>query len=114
MDQKPMMQDPNMVTAQPMMQQQNPNMYVQQPLLVQPMSAAPIMWGPLPQEAKCCHCGHVGMTNVDKTLTGMGWLIVFILYACGLWLCCWIPCIIDDLKCICHKCSSCDKVLGIR
>ena len=98
------------------MEQSNPNMYMQQqqPMIVQPTISAPILWGPMPQEAKCCHCGHTGVTTIEKVLSMMGWAIVWVMFFCACPYCCWIPCCIDDLKVTIHKCTSCDKVVGIR
>ena len=98
-----------------MEQTPNPNMYMQQqqPMMVQPMISAPIVWGPQPQEAKCCHCGHIGVTTIEKVLSQMGWLIVWILFFCC-WICCWVPCCVDDLKVTIHRCTSCNMVIGVR
>ena len=107
--QQPMMQQP-MYQQQPMGGPQV--VYAQQPgmvVMMQDTKGYPPIWPTIPVGVTCHHCQHNGLTVVDRSMTGMGWLVCLLLWFIG---CCCIACCIPSCNTYVHSCHHCKRPLG--
>mmetsp|Transcript_16827 Transcript_16827/g.11957 ORF Transcript_16827/g.11957 Transcript_16827/m.11957 type:complete len:85 (-) Transcript_16827:153-407(-) len=65
------------------------------------------------QMASCFKCGKHAQTRVTQQLSDLGWIFVCIL-CCLTGICCFIPCLIDDLYDTTHYCGECDQLLAVK
>merc|ERR1711962_1246345 len=75
------------------------------------VNAAPT-FGQSPVNITCGSCHSNVVTSLEYTLGLLVWAAVGVLFIFGFFLCCWIPCVIDGLKDVTHKCPNCNAVLG--
>jgi len=97
----------NMQAPPPPQQQQQPG---QQTVIVQYMN--PPNFGHSPVNMTCPHCQSQIRTTTDSEPGPMAWVLAGILCVVGLWACACIPCCIDSLNSVTHKCPQCKNFLG--
>merc|ERR1719370_272827 len=68
--------------------------------------------GPNPIDMVCPHCQSQIRTATDSEPGPLAWIFAGVLCVVGLWPCACIPCCIDSLNAVTHKCPSCKKFLG--
>lgn len=69
-------------------------------------------YGPNPIDMVCPHCQSQIRTATDSEPGPLAWILAGVLCVVGLWPCACIPCCIDSLNAVTHKCPSCKKFLG--
>jgi len=72
---------------------------------------APV-FGHRPVTMVCPHCQQNITTSTDSEPSAMAYVISAVLCIVGLWPCACVPCCIDSLQTVRHKCPSCRKYLG--
>jgi len=65
-----------------------------------------------PIDMVCPHCQHNITTATDSEPSAMAWVIAGVLCALQFYCCMCIPCCIDSLQTVTHKCPNCKKFLG--
>lgn len=80
----------------------------QQVVIVQ----GPINYGKNPMTMTCPHCQSSIQTAIKSEPGVLAWIIGGVLCFVGLWCCACIPCCIDDLNTVEHKCPNCNAFLG--
>jgi len=101
--QGPPMQAPGYVQGAAPMQQP-----AQQIVIVQ----GNINYGKHPMTMTCPHCQSQIQTSIRSEPGPMAWIIGGVLCFFGFWCCACIPCCIDDLNQVEHKCPNCNAFLG--
>jgi len=96
--------DPTQNNMQGQPQQQQPTVIVQ-------YVNAP-NFGPRPVNMTCPHCQAQIRTQTDSEPGPMAWILAGVLCIVGLWPCACIPCCIDSLNSVTHKCPQCKNFLG--
>lgn len=81
-----------------------------QPVIVQYVNAP--NFGPHPVQMVCPHCQCQVQTSTDSEPGPMAWILAGVLCIVGLWPCACIPCCIDSLNSVTHKCPNCKNFLG--
>jgi len=81
---------------------------VQQIVVVQ----GPINYGKHPMSMTCPHCQAQVQTSIRSEPGPLAWIIGGVLCFVGFWCCACIPCCIDDLNTVEHKCPNCNAFLG--
>jgi len=69
-------------------------------------------FGHNPVNMVCPHCQAQIRTSTDSEPGPMAWILAGVLCVVGLWLCACIPCCIDSLNSVTHKCPNCKNFLG--
>jgi len=69
-------------------------------------------YGFRPIDMVCPHCQHNITTATDSEPSAMAWIIGGVLCALQFYCCMCIPCCIDSLQTVTHKCPNCKKFLG--
>lgn len=83
----------------------------QQPtVIVQYMN--PPNFGSSPVNMTCPHCQSQIRTSTDSEPGPLAWILAGVLCVVGLWPCACIPCCIDSLNSVTHKCPNCKNFLG--
>lgn len=73
---------------------------------------APPTFPPDPVQVTCINCQAV-VTTVTEPISGLlMWMVVGGICIIGCCLCMWIPCCIDSLRDVQHKCPRCNNVIG--
>jgi lipopolysaccharide-induced tumor necrosis factor-alpha factor len=70
------------------------------------------VFGFRPIDMVCPHCQHNITTATDGEPSAMAWIIGGVLCALQFYCCMCIPCCIDSLQTVTHKCPNCNKFLG--
>lgn len=83
----------------------------QQPQRVVVVVNAP-NFGPNSIEMMCPHCQSQVRTSTDSEPGALAWILAGILCVVGLWPCACVPCCIDSLNSVTHKCPNCRQFLG--
>jgi len=83
----------------------------QQPQRVVVVVNAP-NFGPNSIEMVCPHCQSQVRTATDSEPGALAWILAGILCVVGLWPCACVPCCIDSLNSVTHKCPNCRQFLG--
>jgi len=80
----------------------------------QPQQAVIVQYvqlGPRPTQTVCPHCNCQILTRTESEPSATAWVLGFVLC-----LLCWplscVPCCIDSLQDVTHKCPNCKRVLG--
>ncbi len=81
------------------------------PRVVVQYVAAP-NFGHRPVQMICPHCQCEVTTSTDSEPGPMAWVLSAILCIVGFGLCACIPCCIDSLNVVTHKCPNCNNFLG--
>jgi len=81
-----------------------------QTVIVQYMN--PPNFGHNPVNMTCPHCQSQIRTSTDSEPGAMAWILAGVLCVVGLWPCACIPCCIDSLNSVTHKCPNCKNFLG--
>jgi len=81
-----------------------------QTVIVQYMN--PPNFGHSPVNMVCPHCQAQIRTSTDSEPGPMAWILAGVLCVVGLWPCACIPCCIDSLNSVTHKCPNCKNFLG--
>merc|ERR1712110_425763 len=68
-------------------------------------------FGHNPVNMVCPHCQAQIRTSTDSEPGPMAWILAGVLCVVGLWLCACIPCCIDSLNSVTHKCPNCKNFL---
>lgn len=84
----------------------------QQPQTVIVQYMNPPNFGHNPVNMTCPHCQSQIRTSTDSEPGPMAWILAGILCVVGLWPCACIPCCIDSLNSVTHKCPNCKNFLG--
>jgi len=71
-----------------------------------------INYGKHPMTMTCPHCQSQIQTSIRSEPGPMAWIVGGILCFFGFWCCACIPCCIDDLNQVEHKCPNCNAFLG--
>jgi len=70
-----------------------------------------VQFGPRPMNLICPHCQAQIQTQTDSEPSATAWILGFVIC-----LICWplscVPCCIDSLQDVTHKCPNCKKVVG--
>lgn len=82
----------------------------QQTVIVQYMNTP--NFGPNPVNMTCPQCQSQIRTQTDSEPGPMAWILAGVLCVVGLWACACIPCCIDSLNSVTHKCPQCKTFLG--
>jgi len=69
-------------------------------------------FGPRPVDMMCPHCQCQIRTTTESEPGVMAWILAGVLCVVGLWPCACIPCCIDTLNSVTHKCPNCKHFLG--
>merc|ERR1712244_94700 len=72
----------------------------------------PPVYGPSPVTMTCPHCQSQIRTSTDSEPGPMAWILAGVLCVVGLWPCACIPCCIESLNTVTHKCPNCKAFLG--
>jgi len=83
----------------------------QQPQRVVVVVNAP-NFGPNSIETMCPHCQSQVRTSTESEPGALAWILAGILCVVGLWPCACVPCCIDSLNSVTHKCPNCRQFLG--
>jgi len=81
-----------------------------QTVIVQYMN--PPNFGHNPVNMTCPHCQSQVRTSTDSEPGALAWILAGVLCVVGLWPCACIPCCIDSLNSVTHKCPNCKNFLG--
>lgn len=87
-----------------------PGVPVQQIVQVQYVQAP--NFGYRPVNMTCPHCQNHVTTTTDSEPSAMAWIVGAVLCFVGLWCFSCIPCCIDSMQSVTHKCPSCKNFLG--
>ena len=68
--------------------------------------------GPNPVTMTCPHCQSQIRTSTGSDPGALAWILGGVLCVVGLWPCACIPCCIDSLNSVTHKCPKCKQFLG--
>lgn len=98
---------PQQQGAPPPMQQQG---QPQQTVIVQYMN--PPNFGASPVNMTCPNCQCQIRTSTDSEPGPLAYILAGVLCVVGLWPCACIPCCIDSLNSVTHKCPNCKNFLG--
>eukprot|EP00096_Caligus_rogercresseyi_P015442 TRINITY_DN787_c0_g1_i3.p1 TRINITY_DN787_c0_g1~~TRINITY_DN787_c0_g1_i3.p1 ORF type:complete len:167 (+),score=47.04 TRINITY_DN787_c0_g1_i3:71-571(+) len=82
----------------------------QQQIVVQYVNAP--NFGPRSVRMTCPQCQSQIETATSSEPGPMAWIIAGVLCIVGLWPCACVPCCIDQLNCVTHKCPQCQTFLG--
>jgi len=85
---------------------------VQQPPQQIVIVQGPIKYGKNPMTMTCPHCQCQIQTSIRSEPGPLAWIIGAVLCFTGFWCCACIPCCIDDLNQVEHKCPNCNAFLG--
>ncbi|TRY62909.1 hypothetical protein TCAL_08209 [Tigriopus californicus] len=80
------------------------------PVIVQYVNAP--NFGHRPVNMVCPHCQSQICTSTESEPGAMAWVLAGVLCVVGLWPCACIPCCIDSLNSVTHKCPNCRNFLG--
>jgi len=69
-------------------------------------------YGPRPVDMICPHCQAQIKTSTESEPGPMAWILAGVLCVVGLWVCACVPCCIDSLNTVTHKCPNCKHFLG--
>jgi lipopolysaccharide-induced tumor necrosis factor-alpha factor len=69
-------------------------------------------YGKSPMTMTCPHCSSQIQTSTKSEAGPLAWIIGGVLCFMGLWCCACIPCCIDDLNRVEHRCPNCNAFLG--
>lgn len=69
-------------------------------------------YGPHPVDMICPHCQCQIKTSTESEPGAMAWILAGVLCVVGLWPCACIPCCIESLNTVSHKCPNCKHFLG--
>eukprot|EP00095_Tigriopus_kingsejongensis_P004010 maker-scaffold874_size86240-snap-gene-0.15 protein:Tk04010 transcript:maker-scaffold874_size86240-snap-gene-0.15-mRNA-1 annotation:"litaf homolog" len=95
----------------PPQQQATPsNVPDSRPIIVQYVNAP--NFGSSPVNMVCPHCQCQIRTQTDSEPGALAWILSGVLCVVGLWPCACIPCCIDTLNSVTHKCPNCKNFLG--
>jgi lipopolysaccharide-induced tumor necrosis factor-alpha factor len=72
----------------------------------------PPNFGSNPVNMTCPHCQSSIRTDTDSEPGPLAWILAGVLCVVGLWPCACIPCCIDSLNSVTHKCPQCKNFLG--
>jgi len=72
----------------------------------------PPNYGPNPVDMVCPHCQCQIRTSTDSEPGPLAWIFAGILCVVGLWPCACVPCCIESLNSVTHKCPNCKAFLG--
>merc|ERR1711997_396079 len=89
-----------------------PGQYQQQPQRVVVVQLPSPNFGPNPIEMMCPHCQSQVRTSTESEPGALAWILAGILCVVGLWPCACVPCCIDSLNSVTHKCPNCRQFLG--
>jgi lipopolysaccharide-induced tumor necrosis factor-alpha factor len=81
-----------------------------QTVIVQYMN--PPNFGHNPVNMTCPNCQCQIRTSTDSEPGPMAWILAGVLCVVGLWPCACIPCCIDSLNSVTHRCPNCKHFLG--
>jgi len=95
--------------APPPQQQQQPGPGGQT-VIVQYMN--PPAFGHSPVNMVCPHCQAQIRTTTDSEPGPLAWILAGVMCVVGLWMCACIPCCMDSLNSVTHKCPNCKNFLG--
>lgn len=98
--------------AAPPPPQMEPQQAGQQTVIVQYMN--PPNFGPNPVNMTCPKCQSQIRTQTESEPGPLAWIIAGVLCVVGCWMCACIPCCIDSLNSVTHKCPlpQCKQFLG--
>uniref|UniRef100_A0A0K2UAJ7 LITAF domain-containing protein n=1 Tax=Lepeophtheirus salmonis TaxID=72036 RepID=A0A0K2UAJ7_LEPSM len=82
----------------------------QQQIVVQYVNAP--NFGPRSVRMTCPQCQSHVQTETSSEPGPMAWVIAGVLCIVGLWPCACVPCCIEQLNCVTHKCPQCQTFLG--
>eukprot|EP00088_Acartia_fossae_P041330 TRINITY_DN4323_c0_g2_i1.p1 TRINITY_DN4323_c0_g2~~TRINITY_DN4323_c0_g2_i1.p1 ORF type:complete len:192 (-),score=58.53 TRINITY_DN4323_c0_g2_i1:306-815(-) len=105
-------QNKGMPAAQQAQAQMPPPGQQQAPVVTQVQYLPQPNFGFRPINMVCPHCQHNITTSTDGEPSVMAWVIGGVLCALQFYCCMCIPCCIDSLQTVTHKCPNCDKFLG--
>jgi len=69
-------------------------------------------FGHRPVTMTCPHCQNHVTTSIESEPSAMAWIVGAVLCVMGLWCFSCIPCCIDSMQSVTHKCPSCKNFLG--
>jgi len=69
-------------------------------------------FGPYPVDMLCPHCQCQIKTTTESEPGPMAWILAGVLCVVGLWPCACVPCCIESLNTVSHKCPNCKHFLG--
>lgn len=69
-------------------------------------------FGHRPVNMVCPYCQQNITTATDSEPSAMAYVVSAVLCVFGFWVCACIPCCIDSLQQVTHKCPACKKTLG--
>nr|ACO14727.1 LITAF homolog [Caligus clemensi] len=69
-------------------------------------------FGPRSVRMTCPQCQSQIQTATSSEPGPMAWIIAGVLCIIGLWPCACVPCCIEQLNCVTHKCPQCQTFLG--
>lgn len=72
----------------------------------------PPNYGPNPVDMVCPHCQCQIRTTTESEPGPLAWIFAGVLCVVGLWPCACIPCCIESLNSVTHKCPNCKNFLG--
>jgi len=72
----------------------------------------PPNFGPNPVDMVCPHCQCQIRTTTESEPGPLAWIFAGVLCVVGLWPCACIPCCIESLNSVTHKCPNCKNFLG--
>ncbi|XP_070580671.1 cell death-inducing p53-target protein 1 homolog isoform X2 [Ptychodera flava] len=68
--------------------------------------------GPSPTSITCPQCQRHIITLVDSQPNYMAWILCFILFILGLWVCCLVPFCLDYFHDVTHRCPNCRYIIS--
>jgi len=69
-------------------------------------------FGHRPVTMTCPHCQNHVTTSIESEPSAMAWIVGAVLCVMGLWCFSCIPCCIDSMQSVTHKCPNCKNFLG--
>jgi len=72
----------------------------------------PPNFGTHPVDMVCPHCQCQIRTTTESEPGPMAWILAGVLCVVGLWPCACVPCCIESLNSVTHKCPNCKNFLG--
>jgi len=90
--------------------QMQPQQAGQQTVIVQYMN--PPNFGSNPVNMTCPNCQSQIRTKTESEPGPLAWILAGVLCVVGFWPCACIPCCIDSLNSVTHKCPQCKQFLG--
>merc|ERR1712154_728777 len=69
-------------------------------------------FGPESTQMQCPYCQSIIRTSIESEASGTAWVLGAVLCILGLWCCACIPCCMDSLQDVTHRCPNCNNVLG--